>query len=111
MGVRWRGRLGFGPCFLQALLDGPGGEQAVHRPGVLCGGGLQPGQPAKAAEVLEPFELADKELAPAFRIVFLTTQTLSGKIPDNDPQITGFPWSALQASENRKFSALIRSVR
>jgi hypothetical protein len=72
----------------------------------LCGG-----QPEKAAGVLEPFELETKELSPAYRIVFLTSQVLSGKIPGNDPRIESFPWGALQASENRKFSALIRSAR
>lgn len=68
-------------------------------------------QADKAAEVLEPFDLENKELSPAFRIVFLTSQLLNGKIPANDPRIERFPWNSLQASENRKFSALIRSVR
>jgi hypothetical protein len=68
-------------------------------------------QSDKAAEVLEPFDLENKELSPAFRIVFLTSQLLNGKIPANDPRIERFPWNSLQASENRKFSALIRSVR
>jgi hypothetical protein len=84
------------------------GELPIHI--TLATALLCDGQPARAAEVLEPFELADKELAPAFRIVFLTTQMLTGKIPGDDPRITGFPWSSLQASENRKFSALIRSA-
>ena len=72
----------------------------------LCGG-----QAGKAAEVLDPLELENRQLSPAFRIVFLTSQVLTGKIPANDPQIVNFPWNSLQASENRKFSALIRSVR
>ena len=72
----------------------------------LCGG-----QADQAAKVLEPFELENKELSPAFRIVFLTSLMLSGKIPANDPRIEGFPWNSLQVSENRKFSALIRGAQ
>ncbi len=69
------------------------------------------GQADKAAAVLAPFELENKELLPAFRIVFLTSQVLSGKILPDDPRIKSFPWNSLQESENRKFSALIRGVR
>lgn len=71
---------------------------------------LSAGQADKAAGVLAPFELEKKELLPAFRIVFLASQLLSGKIPANDPRIESFPWNSLQASESRKFSALIRSA-
>lgn len=69
------------------------------------------GQADKAAAVLAPFELENKELLPAFRIVYLTSQVLNGKIPADDPRIVSFPWNSLQTSENRKFSALIRGVR
>jgi hypothetical protein len=69
------------------------------------------GQADKAAAVLDPFELEKEELSPAFRIVFLTSQVLSGKIPADDPRIVSFPWNSLQASENRKFSALIRAAK
>lgn len=69
------------------------------------------GQADKAAAVLAPFELENKELMPAFRIVFLTSQLLSGKIPAEDPRIKSFPWKSLQASEYRKFSTLVRSAR
>jgi hypothetical protein len=85
------------------------GELPIHI--TLATAHLCDGRADKAAAVLEVFELENKELSPSFRIVFLTSQVLSGKIPGNDPRIEGFPWNSLQASENRKFSALIRSVR
>jgi hypothetical protein len=43
------------------------------------------GEAERAAMVLEPFELENKELAPAFGIVFLTSQLLSGNIAASDP--------------------------
>lgn len=68
------------------------------------------GRPDKAAEVLKPFELENQEISPTFRIVFLISQSLSGKTPGSDPRLGSFPWNSLQASERRKFSALIRSA-
>jgi hypothetical protein len=71
----------------------------------LCGN-----QPDKAAEVLSPFELDGEKIQPGFRIIWLATQALAGKIPMNDPRIRDFPWSSLQVSERRKFSALLRNA-
>jgi hypothetical protein len=69
------------------------------------------GQPELAAEVLAPFESETQEMNPTFRVVFLVTQVMTGKIPANDPQIQSFPWNALLASEQQKFSLLIRNTK
>lgn len=71
---------------------------------------LSAAQPAKAAEILDPFGLNPAELPPAFRMVFLTTQLLNERMTSDDPQITEFPWKSLQPSERRKFSELTRSA-
>lgn len=68
-------------------------------------------QAAKAAEILDPFELDPAKLAPAYRMTFLATQALSLRMSKNAPQIEGFPWNSLQTSERRKFSELIRAGR
>ena len=67
------------------------------------------GQPEKAAEVLDPFKLNPVEMAPGYRAAFLVTQVLNQRLPADDPLITEFPWKALQPSERKKFSELIRS--
>lgn len=69
------------------------------------------GQAAMAAEVLDPLELKPAELPPAFRVVYLTSQLLNSRMTRDDPQIAEFPWKALQHSERRKFSELIRGGR
>lgn len=64
-------------------------------------------QPAKAAEILDPFKLNAASLAPGYRATFLATQLLNGRIPKNDPQIADFPVKALLPSERRKFNEWI----
>lgn len=41
---------------------------------------LAEGQPAEAASLLEPFGLAEAELAPPFRLVHLVTEVLNGRL-------------------------------
>ena len=64
-------------------------------------------QPAKAAEVLDPFKLDAASLAPGYRATFLASQLLNGRIPKNDPQIADFPSKSLLPSERRKFNEWI----
>lgn len=64
-------------------------------------------QPAKAAEILDPFKLDAASLAPGYRATFLATQLLNGRIPKNDPQIADFPLKSLLPSERRKFTEWI----
>jgi hypothetical protein len=78
---------------------------------VLATAYLCDGQPAKAAETLDPLQLNPAKLAPPYRAVFLTIQLLNSRMSKDDPQITEFPWKSLQASERRKFSELIRGAR
>jgi hypothetical protein len=61
-------------------------------------------QPAKAAEVLDPFKLDAATLAPGYRATFLATQLLNGRIPKDDPRIADFPSRSLMPSERRKFN-------
>ena len=77
--------------------------QSVLATAYLCAG-----QPAKAAETLDPLNLDPAKLAPGYRAAFLTTQVLNRRMAKDDPQITGFPWKSLQASERKKFGDLIR---
>jgi hypothetical protein len=77
---------------------------------VLATAYLCDGQPAKAAETLDPLKLDPEKLSPGYRAAFLTTQVLNGRMAKNDPRITEFPWKSLQPSERRKFSELIQSA-
>jgi len=79
--------------------------QSVLATAYLCAG-----QPAKAAETLDPLNLEPEKLPPSYRAAWLTTQVLNGRIPPNDPRIAEFPWKSLQPSERRKFTALIQSA-
>ncbi|MES2920639.1 MAG: hypothetical protein V4819_03790 [Verrucomicrobiota bacterium] len=77
---------------------------------VLATAYLCDGQAAKAAETLDPLNLDPAKLAPGYRAAFLTTQVLNHRLAKDGPQITQFPWKALQPSERKKFSELIRSA-
>jgi hypothetical protein len=65
---------------------------------------LSDNQPAKAAELLDPFKLTAASLAPGYRATFLATQLLNGRISKNDPEIDSFPMKSLLPSERRKFN-------
>ncbi len=65
---------------------------------------LSDNQPAKAAEILDPFKLDAASLAPGYRATFLASQLLNGRIPKNDPLIVDFPSKAVLPSERRKFN-------
>jgi hypothetical protein len=67
-------------------------------------------QPAKAAETLDPMALDPEKLPPGYRAAFFATQVLTGRMAKDDPRIARFPWQALQTSERRKFSELIRTA-
>jgi len=69
------------------------------------------GQPAKAAETLDPMKLDPANLPPGYRAAYLATQTLNGRIAKDDPLITDFPWKSVLPSERRKFNELIQSVK
>lgn len=77
---------------------------------VLATAYLCDGQPAKAAETLDPLKLDPEKLFPGYRAAFLTTQVLNHRMAKDDPRITQFPWKSLQSSERKKFSELIRAV-
>ena len=79
--------------------------QSVLATAYLCNG-----QPAKAAETLDPLKLDPAKLAPGYRAAFLTTQVLNRRLAKDDPQITEFPWKSLQSSERKKFGELIRTA-
>ncbi len=68
---------------------------------------LSDNQPAKAAEILDPFKLNAASLAPGYRATFLATQLLNGRIPKDAPEIDGFPMKSLLPSERRKFNEWI----
>ncbi len=68
---------------------------------------LSDNQPAKAAELLDPFKLDAASLAPGYRATFLATQLLNGRIAKDDPQIDGFPMKSLLPSERRKLNEWI----
>lgn len=72
---------------------------------------LSDNQPAKAAEVLDPFKLDAATLAPGYRATFLASQLLNGRIPKNDPQLVDFPAKALMPSERRKLSEWIARAK
>jgi hypothetical protein len=68
---------------------------------------LSDNQPAKAAEILDPFKLDAAALSPGYRATFLGTQLLNRRISKNDPQIDGFPTKSLLPSERRKLNEWI----
>lgn len=68
------------------------------------------GQPAKAAETLDPLELDPAKMPPAYRMAVLLTRILNKRATADDPLIREFPWQSLLPSERRKFSELIRSA-
>jgi hypothetical protein len=68
---------------------------------------LSDNQPAKAAEVLDPFKLSAASLAPGYRATFLATQLLNGRITKNDPELDSFPMKSLLPSERRKLNEWI----
>ena len=76
---------------------------------VLATAYLCAGEPEKAAATLEPLELDPAKLAPPYRITWLASRVLNGKLPKDDPRVADFPWKSLQPSERRKFTALIGS--
>jgi hypothetical protein len=93
---------------LEPLAKAYPGELPIHS--VLASAYLFDGQPAKAAEILDPLNLDPAKLSPSYRAVFLATQLLNARLPKDDPQITEFPWKSLQPSERRKFNELIRNA-
>ena len=70
---------------------------------------LSDGQPAKAAGVLAPFDLENRQLPPTSRVVILAIEFQNGSIPADDPRIRDFPWNDLTLAERRKFGAMLRT--
>lgn len=69
------------------------------------------GQAAKAAATLDALEVEPDKLPPGLRAAILTTEVLNHRIGRDDPRVTEFPWKALQPSERKKFSELIRNAK
>jgi hypothetical protein len=78
---------------------------------VLATAYLCDGQQPKAAETLDRLELNPSQLAPTYRVVYLTTQVLNHRIAKDDPRISDFPWKSLLPSERKKFNELLRSAK
>ena len=76
---------------------------------VLATAYLCDGQHAKAAATLDRLQLDSARLSPGYQAAFLTIQALNGRIPKDDPRITGIPWKSLLPSERKKFGDLLRA--
>ncbi len=77
---------------------------------VLATAYLSDDQPAAAIETLDRLKVQPENIAPSYRVAFLTCQVLAKRIPKDDPQITNFPWKSLLPSERRKFGEWIRAA-
>ena len=67
-------------------------------------------QHAKAAATLDRLQLDPARLSPGYQAAFLTIQARSGRIPMDDPRITGMSWKSLLPAERKKFGDLLRAA-